>query len=289
MSSPRYYSPSGRFSPSGLAILVAASGGAAAVGGALYGAISRVNPFIYVNLLGVIFLGIGLGALVEKLGRDGKIRNRLILLGVGLFTGVVSLYFAWIFYLYALTVQVGDPFWAFNPLVFVGMMLALLENGAWSMGDFTPTGFLLGTVWAIEAALMVGFPVSGAGGANEEPFCEDCGEWMEVSQAVRVGDSAGRDDEVREACERGDFSVFTRLPFTEAENTTVYSKHACPTCRSQAYLQVQRVHVIPDGQGGADENRVVTVKYLHLSPAANEELDAVTELLLAPAPPPQEG
>ncbi len=140
--------------------------------GAVYGFLIYWSPFVYINAFITLGCGVALGASVGALAKAGKIRNLGLVTVVALVVALAAYYVHWSVWVGRMTdAQVTAPgeLWAF-----VSTINAL---GPWSIFGWTPSGFSLWAIWAIEAAVIVGIGTLSAGGVVDVPFCEDTGQW----------------------------------------------------------------------------------------------------------------
>ena len=96
MREERYYSHSGRFGLVGIVGMSLAGGLTGIVLGPVYGVISCVNPYAYLNVVLSLVLAFACGCAVSFGGRAGKVRNSSITCVWGLLAGLVALYANWV-------------------------------------------------------------------------------------------------------------------------------------------------------------------------------------------------
>lgn len=174
--------PSTHYEHSGKAplggILLALVGGliAGVILGAIYGFLIFWSPFVYINAFITVGFGIGLGVSVGGLAKVGKIRNQGVVTILALVVALAAYYVHW-------SVWVGRMVEA--PVIAPGELWAFVstvnELGPWSIFGWTPTGFSLWAIWAIEAVVIIGVGAISAGGIIDVPFCEDTGQWTKES------------------------------------------------------------------------------------------------------------
>ena len=143
-----------------------------AILGATYGFLIYWSPFVYINAFITLGCGIGLGVTVGGLAKVGKIRNTSLVTLVALIVALAAYYIHWSVWVGRMSeaqVLAPNELWAF-----VSTVNAL---GPWAIFGWTPSGFSLWVIWAIEAAVIVGIGVISAGGVVDVPFCEDTGQW----------------------------------------------------------------------------------------------------------------
>ena len=177
----RYYRSSGAFSPLGIAITLGVGIVATAILSLIYGYALAWIPFIYINVFIILGYGFGVGMAVNFGGKMGKMRNRGVMLGLGLLVGLVAEYAGWVVWLYAMSSQ---TVLIFNPSELWDAITTLAEVGVWNLKGWTPTGVALYLMWGIEAVMVIGLAtVMGASGADD-PYCERCQAWVDKSEAL---------------------------------------------------------------------------------------------------------
>lgn len=178
-----YYAPSGKFTPHGL-LLGLMMGAAVSVPAAFlydYGIVAIPEA----KLRGICCVAFGalIGAAAGVAMVWGKVRNRLVALGVGFTTASFGLYLSWDAWVLHL---VHPDRWFFNlirpaahPRGLWNAMLSINAIGTWSYGAGAPEhGTILWIVWASEALLVVGIGMLAALAVVQwRPFCERCEQW----------------------------------------------------------------------------------------------------------------
>ncbi len=175
-----HYQHSGK-APLGGILLTMVGGLVAGVAlGAIYGFLIYWSPFVYINAFITIGCGIALGVAVGGLAKIGKIRNPGLVSIVALVVALAAYYVHWSVWAGRMTdAQIVAPGALWN---FIATINAL---GPWTIFEWTPTGFALWAIWAIEAVVVIGLGAISAGGVVDVPFCEDTGVWAKETALPR--------------------------------------------------------------------------------------------------------
>jgi len=235
-----YYKHSGRYGPVGVVNMLLLGGIAAVLVGAIYGALSFINPFIYLSFLGTIGVGIATGWAVSLGGRLGKVRNMGVACVCGAIVGLMAIYVNWVSWLLAASegeVLITDP---------VDLLRALndiTKDGAWSLVGWTPTGIMLWLFWIAEAVVILGVSAFASsvllGGRC---FCERCGLWA-PSRTLKPYVFVEDVDDFGERLEKRDWSVlkaFAKGP--EGANPHFeFELTACRSCNEFCVLGITLV------------------------------------------------
>lgn len=235
-------------------------GTAAAVLGALaYSFAINWIPLIYVNFLATLAYGALIGGCVYLGVKSGKVRNPILAGLLGLICGLVGYYYAWAFDLYA---RAGDTF-TLNPLVLMGYIAWLYENGGWSIRNATPKGPILAGIWLVEAGTIIGIAtVMPYRLISALAFCELCDCWTTKQEGVRRLPLSTLDD-VRSMLERGQLAPLADIAdLPEAE--PVYLRldlSRCERCDQSNFLSVITVMQTVDKKGEVSTQTTEVVKH----------------------------
>jgi hypothetical protein len=159
----------------------------------IYGYINVYNPIGgYVTFLIILGYAFACGFVVNILLKYGKCRNKTLCFVSGAVGGLLSLYFAWVFFLYVLThrftdMNVGILQIIFSPLMMWDMIASINESGWFTIKGATPSGIVLWIFWLIEAVtiLFVAMLI-GSFAIDDEMFCEKCGKWCDLSETKHL-------------------------------------------------------------------------------------------------------
>ena len=257
-----YYRPSGGFELGGLIVMLMRGLAAAIIGGALYGVITAHIPFVYLNPIFLLVLFLAVSIAVGIGGRAGKVRSGTALIFGGIISALVLCYVHLFFFVYAkndYATVILDP---------MGIWAALTEiaqAGVWSVGSWQPTGDILLGLWSFEAFLLV-FGVSYGTWRVlvDEPFCEDCKEWVREHEDYEPLELNATVPDMKGDLERGDFSRLMSLPMvdTSAEEYTRVRVSRCSECEKTMFLTVTAIDVIDYPDESEDEDEVNLVENL---------------------------
>lgn len=261
----KYYRHSGKFELMGPVYMLAAGAAGAVAMGAAYGYGSFYIPLVYLNLLLVVAYGFGLGLCVQWGARRGKVRNGPLLLLCGLAVGLFAEYTNWVWYFFALTKQ--ETF-AYLPADVWQLILAVNQQGVWSVFDSTPTGIELWLYWGAEALVIVGLstfvPWLNLRGV---PFCEPCSRWVDGQETLSPLDPVADPKGFRSRLEQGDYAplkTLHKLPQESSAFTSV-TLLKCPGCQASNYLSAQAVTLTKDKKGKVNRKQVNLIENLVLS------------------------
>lgn len=115
-----------------------------------------------------------------------------------------------------------------------------------------PTGFVLGLLWSIEAALIVGpgivFGRDAGRELYERPFCERCRSWLGHTETIACLE-LGEDDppQLRSSIMAGDWSALRERPSTDDDDQALRITLGSCKCGELNVLAVER-HTIQDGR-----------------------------------------
>lgn len=279
----RYYTASGRFAPGGLIFTLAVAVVGGGLLGALYGALTQVNPLIYLSILGTCGLGAGVGFAVAATARRGHVRSGLITALLGLLGAAVALYANWVAYVNVTLWRADQSLTVFAPDEVWGLMNLMAEIGVWSIKDMTPTGGVLWAIWGLEALLVAGFAVVLSVAHAGEPYCEACGAWAEA-EYERIGMGLTADpDGLRSRLEQGDFSALAALGPAEGSPFLGARLRTCPKCRKAGFFDVDEVSISYDDKGNLQEKTHTVVRPLMIDGAALDAARALPQTLHDPA------
>lgn len=246
----RYYRDSGAVPFAGTLLMMGCGVVAAGVLSIVYGFLDYYNPLIYVTGIGTVVLGIGTGGAITFGSTLGKVRNRMYARIVGVVVGCLTVYLAWVWYLWAAQMDLRELHEAiglrqaelsFDPSRMLELIKLIADNGLWSIFGANPTGLVLYALWLVEAGLILGFTVMVAAG-NDSPFCEPCNEWTDDDENVVVLQNTGHAELVRDL-EDEQYEVLDRLR-TEAldpNDCLLVTLHTCPNCDESNYLSITHV------------------------------------------------
>lgn len=288
MSLEKYeaYRHSGKFGVHGPAIAFFAAIPLALLLGIAYGYIIKWIPFIYINFFVTVGYGaaFGFGAgLVLKLC---KVRNNWVALGTGLAVGLLALYFDWNGHIIALAPSSEKIPWVLMPGQITEVMGFLYDNGTWGFRSGGPvTGILLGIVWFIEAAMIVGLAVLVPWSMiSDTPFCEDNQCWLDEEKKIDTLEPITNPETLAQL-QGGYLSVLNnvapKVPGA-SDFTRVTVKHSANTDRFFT-VKVENVITETDKEGKSSEKTTVLTQDLMLPGPATEFIKHLERVRQAPS------
>lgn len=184
LGSGLYYKHSGRFFAGGLlvAILVGLLVGLPC--GWIYAWLIHWNPFIYIDVLASLGFGAVVGATIETSLESHKCRS-VPVAGLAAFLVIsVSYYVSWGVWLHALLDLPSIPL-ILHPAAMWQAILAVNEQGAWSLRGGVVKGIPLWICWALEAVCIIGTAVWTAVSSMQQAcFCENCDRFAKLNKGV---------------------------------------------------------------------------------------------------------
>jgi len=270
---PAYYQHSGRFEPIALGVAAAGACAAAALLAVAYAYLLVYIPIGgYISFLFTAGFGMGMGIVTGMLLRMKKVRSLLVANLVAAGVAFFGLYVAWAVWCYALLTQAEAedvtllPI-LFNPLLLGELIFAINKVGAWSIKNFTPTGFGLTLLWLVEALIVfIAATLSGVSAISSAVFCEACGEWCDETKGVaRLG--AQTPNYMRRRLEERDFPFLAKLG-TAGANATEFFRvdvYSCLSCGATHAMSVQHVVITHDKDGKEKEETTAVVDKLLIS------------------------
>ena len=229
-------------------------------------------PFIYLNFLLTLGLGLVLGNIIGFAGKIGKARNKKLMLVSGIVVGLISLYVAWAAWILALS---GHQALVLSPVILIQVLGEVGKEGVWSMFGYTPTGVVLYAIWLIEAGMIVWFTVVACKDfMGETPFCERCSCWAEEKFEIWPLSLPEDPEQVREQMEHGELDGLKALS-PQPEGTAAYSSltlRSCPSCEESRFLTFKLASTEVDSEGEATKNEVTVAENLILSSGQHRQL-----------------
>jgi hypothetical protein len=285
------YRPSGRFDSRALLAIVGVALAAAALAWPYQRLVDWI-PFIYLNVLMTLGLGMALAFLLRWALRWGKVRSPSMAWGaaIGVVLVAVAASFYWAYRISVPDVYEGLKEYAasegeepvsyeeFQELfTFDEWREARVESG-WSIGSvgrsggggLALTGPFVYAIWLVEAGILVFFAAQAARGAAAVPFCETCDRWSEPKALGpwHHSDAAA----LREAARKGDTAaLLTPRPHSLSDETATYVVHSCPDCREGGFVDVTASRVV-QSQGKTKVKSDALVRGLSVSSAQRDAL-----------------
>ncbi len=153
--------------------------------GYTYSILISVIPFFYANFLLTFLLGISLALIIRVLIRLTHNRNKRSQITLAVITGLLANYFQWTtFVLFVVNSSVPNFIellqnlhWLMHPENLFQIIVEINNLGFWSIAGITFNGWLLTTIWVLEAVIIGAIPVIGVLKANIYPYSERLSKW----------------------------------------------------------------------------------------------------------------
>ncbi|WP_298424699.1 hypothetical protein [uncultured Kordia sp.] len=272
-----YYKPSGKVNPISILYLLLAICIAVPILAFIYTYAILYIPLIYLNFLCVAGIAFGLGFVANFVIGLGKVRNVMIAAIFGLLVGIVGLYVSWIIWLaYHFEAEymtfVTDVEGLKNAIGFAN------EQGTWGIGRSggMVDGVMLSIVWAIEAIVMIGFPVFFAFSKAGEPFIENDDNWAEVT-AIGPFELALNYTILKQQLEARKYEELLALQPAEnagqGSHTILSLYHGENRNQSKEfYLTITNMMEKLDKDGKLDFDEKVIINFINISKEAGQQL-----------------
>jgi hypothetical protein len=257
--------------------------------GVVYAFVFYYIPYVYLNFLMAIAVGVGSGYVVGQAALHGKIRNISVVGGIALLATLAGIYAEWGATIYAMYPTSELPqLWAkaglkpFLPQSILLLMVELFDKGSWGLSaNTTVHGWPLVALWLVEVALIVSAAIGAATRSiAERPFCERCQEWITGhSPHVYVGEGC---EPVWTEVQNGTLETLALTPRATGDEPTYVrlTLQVCEGCSDSNYLTITACQKTIDSKGnpGLEERDLVT--NLHVSATQVEIIQAAN--LIAP-------
>jgi hypothetical protein len=176
------YIPSGRLGKMPFIVALAALPLIAALSAAYSYLIVWMPIGGWITLFVMVAYAFACGFVGALAGKWGHCRSPAAMRWIGIALGLFALYAAWMFFLHALLNQGDDEASIVDILTQPAadwQVIRLINDKGWySIQKMTPSGAVLWTFWAIEAAVVVGIvAVTTRSLIANELYCEGCGRW----------------------------------------------------------------------------------------------------------------
>ncbi len=219
---------------------------------------------VYIPIAGILTILIlggyvfATGLTLSMLGKVAKCRSRGTMLLLGLGGGLVSLWLAWVFFLYAMinrtdgaSVELMELI--LNPGVMWTVICGIGDNGWYTISTFTPSGVVLWAFWTIETLIIVGgATLIAPTGIDNEMFCEACDRWCAVKETKHLKIEG---DLTRAKVEAIDVQQLFTLPKSDAKILPSIRMELleCPSCAKNRGLRFVRLIKEVDKDGKVTE------------------------------------
>lgn len=269
-----YYQRSGRMGMLGLPLMLGFGMGTAALLAVPYAYAVHYCPLIYFSFLITLVFGFAIGIAVNVAARHGKVRNLGILMIAAFLSGLVAEYVAWVGYVHAVA---KEPVWAWAPSELQTYMEAINAKGMWSIKHSTPTGYVLGAVWLVEAAMITGaavwFPWSTIGSI---PFNEQTGTWAD--KKVTYGPFLLKNElhTLTSRLEAGDTTAVNELAPAPSGATSFHQCviTSCPDDDEFTLLSLEALTLSTDKKGKVEAKNRTVLRHLFVTAAMRKAIEA---------------
>ncbi len=250
----------------------------------IYSYATHYIPFIYLNALFTIGLGVAIGFIGIFMNVWGRNRNRILAFAGVCLVAVLALWFTWGFWVTTIFKDLKlfsvNTLLSMHPKVIAAVAGEVMkEEGYMNIGRFGHgnglplTGYALLILWILEAALIVGLALwIFLKSYRSMSFCEKCGNWtgtLYTSPALEVVED---ENAFREQLIHGDSDALKNLrKRNPGVNYTQYSIDGCP-CGETLLLTVSDVTVSFNSKDEASTSESPFVKDLYITPQTAEEL-----------------
>jgi hypothetical protein len=274
------YKHSGRFTPIGLVIALAAVLVAAVPLGWVYTWLMMVTDYIKLRALEAICFGAVVGVVAGYALRASKVRNNTLAAGIGAVGALLAHYVGWAFFIERMVALSGHTVRAIdvglNPAAMWRVIVIFNQYGTWTEQNSSPTtGVVLWAIWAAEAltvivvAAFVSYAIS-----DNKPFCETCGRWAEAEKPL-LFQAALVPNEFKSLLLAADAGALSRIPRATAKQPHYkVEMHHCSSCHN--------LNTVSVALGGTRNNKELLAKTL-LQPDQADRLRGLGSAVAATA------
>jgi hypothetical protein len=230
-------------------------------------------PFVYLNLLMTLGMGMVVGWVVSREAKGSRIRHGILPALIGFACGFSGLYVAWAADLIArIGVPQGQsPLVGLDPRVMASYMTVFYENGLWTIGKNgnAVSGLPLLAIWLLEAGVIVGLaglvPWSDF---KQNVYCEACDQWTRSEKDVARLQETGGDD-LPGRILAGNIAALGDVPRAppDAMQFLRVNVWCCETCTGTNALELERVTIKLDKENKPSEKTASLISRLLISDA----------------------
>lgn len=216
-NSELYYRPSGIAPLKGVLITLLVAIPTALLLGLGYSWCIWKIPFIYIDVILTVALGLILGMITQGLMRLGKIRSTPVSVFMGFIIAAVAIYAKWSEWSVMVDGEIFDAGYTVaqsnilttlaQPLYTLDRMTLLNETGLWSLHDIEVNGILLWAVWAIEAGIIFFLILACVFRQSRLPFSETGDNWIKGMVSPDLIEAKVTFKEMRQQLEQENFSL----------------------------------------------------------------------------------
>lgn len=256
----KYYKHEGDFSLAGTLLSFAIGLFAGLALAAIYAYLTLYIPFILLRLLLTLGFGIALGKLMGYALKTSNVRNNYVSIGVISIVTLISIYFSWSVWLFALLRKQGEDvsllLIALLPHIQFKIMMSIEYSSA-SLSSMAPS-----VRWLGEVAIILGAAIFTTLKDVTDPFCEQCNVWCEKEPCV-MELAIGDNKELKLKLEEKDFQYLGALGRRLRGRNKWYQLDifSCPKCSLLNTLVVSTVTEI-NNNGRLQEQYKRIIKHL---------------------------
>lgn len=257
----RYYQASGAVPFVGTVLMQLFGAVAAAVLGLAYAAANVYSPRAFLTFFALLVFGAGVGFAVNIGAKIGKVRSSGFIMLLGTATGILAVYFAWVFFVFlAFRRAPGAPeLWLWRPDHLWKMMQFIAENAT---GTFS--GWMLWARWAVEAGIVIVLSLV-ISVADDTPFCDYCNAWTKKEDDVASFPLADPNP-LKDELEAENYEILDTLKKERFDpaNRLKAILHTCPNCEDSDYLTISHAEIVVDGDGNEQTKETELVKQIRI-------------------------
>ena len=266
----RYYEQSGEIGSIGPVLLLILGGSGAVISGAVYSFATCWISFVYLNIALTLVVGIVVGMLTGQISKLSRIRNKDFVLVMGIILGVLSVYSAWVAWIFSFS---GNEVLILSPFRLWSVINWIAEQGAWTVFEMRPKGLALYAIWFSEAlAIVVASAVMARKQVQDLIYCEQCNRWVDEAVTISLLEPVVDTEQLKVDLEQGDYSYMDSLKIVDVESDlfTSLSVQQCSSCRTLNLLTVNSVAVTEDKDGKTQLQKRPIVLNLYIDPETYE-------------------
>ncbi len=190
MNKPLYYTAPGGVSVPGLVATLLAGLVAAVVLGLGYALADYHISLVYIMALLCGLMGLCIGKTIAHASRNRRLHSVPALMLIGLICGLVAEYVQWAFFV-SLAFNDGNLPASFSTFVKAALnpgglfetIMALMQEGLWTLKGKEVKGNMLGAIWAAEGLVLIGATIFYSRDADRPPYSETVNAWMKGAVA----------------------------------------------------------------------------------------------------------
>jgi len=270
-----YFVHSGKVTVTSILLMTIFGSLAALVLSAIYGYAIAFIPFIYINFFITLGFGAFTGMAVGIGGKIGKARRPGLYCLIGLVVGLLAEYAGWVAWFYASS---SPSFLIVHPDELLKALELLAITGAWSLFGWTPTGFSLYIIWAVEALIIIGGSALFAYACVQStPFCEHCAQWVENTQTINGFQEIEDNEAFKSKLEQGHIDMVLELGISAEPSlaSTEIEINRCKSCDNSNYLSLTTVEISLDDKGKESKSTDEFVSNLKITSIQHAQIEAL--------------